>query len=90
MGFKIRVGTSRASAMSDISSVAESAGAIPQIPYEDLQRSTDNWNQANILGKGGFGIVFKGSFSSNFSLFLIFFLRYRLLNLHYFSIYSAD
>ncbi|GJQ78103.1 pll [Trypoxylus dichotomus] len=58
---QVRVGTSRASAMSDISCVAESAGAIPQIPYEDLQKSTDNWNRANILGKGGFGIVFKGT-----------------------------
>ncbi|KAK9753170.1 Death domain [Popillia japonica] len=41
--------------------VAESAGAIPQIPYEELQKSTDNWSQINILGKGGFGIVFKGT-----------------------------
>ncbi|KAK9879088.1 hypothetical protein WA026_003901 [Henosepilachna vigintioctopunctata] len=46
---------------SDISSVVESAGVIPQIPYEDLQRSTDNWNRFAILGKGGFGTVFKGT-----------------------------
>ncbi|KAK9753166.1 Protein tyrosine and serine/threonine kinase [Popillia japonica] len=54
-------GTSRASTIYDISCVAESAGAIPQIQYEELQKSTDNWSQANILGKGGFGIVFKGT-----------------------------
>ncbi|KAK4878466.1 hypothetical protein RN001_010972 [Aquatica leii] len=46
--------------MSDISCVAESAGAIPQIPYEELQKSTNNWDSSVILGKGGFGIVFKG------------------------------
>ncbi|KAJ3651372.1 hypothetical protein Zmor_017421 [Zophobas morio] len=50
----------KANGASDVSSVMESAGAIPQIPYEELQKSTNNWDQANILGKGGFGMVFKG------------------------------
>lgn len=45
---------------SDISIVAESAGAIPSIPYEELQNSTNNWDEKAILGRGGFGKVFKG------------------------------
>ncbi|XP_017786598.1 PREDICTED: serine/threonine-protein kinase pelle-like [Nicrophorus vespilloides] len=46
---------------SAISCVAESAGAIPQISYIELQNSTNNWDSASILGKGGFGTVFKGT-----------------------------
>lgn len=40
--------------------MSESAGAIPQISYEELQIATNNWDTKTILGKGGFGIVFKG------------------------------
>ncbi|XP_060534696.1 serine/threonine-protein kinase pelle-like [Cylas formicarius] len=41
--------------------VAESAGATPQIPYEELEKATMGWNVGHILGKGGFGTVFKGT-----------------------------
>ncbi|KAL3271261.1 hypothetical protein HHI36_021752 [Cryptolaemus montrouzieri] len=51
---------SRMLTVSDISCVVESAGSIPQISYEDLQKSTKNWDPTTILGKGGFGTVFKG------------------------------
>lgn len=51
---------SRLGTASDISIVAESAGAIPLIPYEELQKSTNNWDEKVVLGKGGFGKVYKG------------------------------
>ena len=33
---------------------------LPQASYSELAIATDGWNQHNILGKGGFGIVYKG------------------------------
>lgn len=44
----------------DMSSRVDPVITIPRIPYEELQKSTNNWNPVNILGKGGFGTVFKG------------------------------
>lgn len=41
-------------------SLGDSAGAIPMIPYAILQQATSNWSPTTILGKGGFGTVFKG------------------------------
>jgi interleukin-1 receptor-associated kinase 1 len=34
--------------------------SIPEIDFRELQDATNNWSTENILGKGGFGTVFKG------------------------------
>ncbi|XP_043468550.1 serine/threonine-protein kinase pelle-like [Leptopilina heterotoma] len=33
---------------------------LPLAMYDELTIGTDNWNKMNILGKGGFGIVYRG------------------------------
>lgn len=33
---------------------------IPEIKYNELTVATEDWNPRNILGRGGFGTVFKG------------------------------
>lgn len=36
---------------------------LPQITYGELAAATDQWNKRNILGKGGFGTVYRGLFN---------------------------
>jgi len=46
---------------SDPSVMFSSAEACtPLITYNELEEATNYWNKENILGKGGFGVVFKG------------------------------
>lgn len=42
----------------------ECASTITQIDYEVLRDATNNWSDENILGRGGFGTVFKGMWVS--------------------------
>lgn len=44
----------------DANNINELASTIPQIAYNELVVATDDWNKDHILGRGGFGIVFKG------------------------------
>lgn len=49
------------SGASDVSSIAES---IPLITYQELENATNGWDKKTIIGKGGFGTVFKGNWKN--------------------------
>ncbi|XP_063709830.1 serine/threonine-protein kinase pelle [Culicoides brevitarsis] len=34
--------------------------AVPEVNYDELAEATGNWDQNNVLGRGGFGTVFRG------------------------------
>ncbi|VVC27834.1 Protein kinase, ATP binding site,Protein kinase domain,Serine/threonine-protein kinase, active site,Death [Cinara cedri] len=44
----------------DPSIISSVEACLPLITYNELEKATNYWNKENILGKGGFGIVFKG------------------------------
>ncbi|XP_055638543.1 serine/threonine-protein kinase pelle-like [Toxorhynchites rutilus septentrionalis] len=44
--------------------VAGIVGDLPQFDYAELCNATDNWSPSNELGKGGFGVVYKGWFKN--------------------------
>ncbi|XP_039286858.1 interleukin-1 receptor-associated kinase 1 isoform X2 [Nilaparvata lugens] len=49
----------------DAASFSASAEACtPHINYQELEIATNNWDKANILGKGGFGTVYRGTWKN--------------------------
>lgn len=41
-------------------SIGVESGGPPMIPFKELEIATDGWDPSAILGKGGFGTVYKG------------------------------
>lgn len=40
--------------------LSSAEACTPLITYNELEQATNYWDKLNILGKGGFGVVFKG------------------------------
>lgn len=50
--------------LSNCSITSDSNPCIPQISYQELEEATNHWAPNTILGKGGFGTVFKGIYTN--------------------------
>lgn len=59
---RVRTGAEHNHSMGSMAANAKQhyAGNIMQINYNELVEATNGWDKANILGRGGFGVVFKG------------------------------
>lgn len=44
-----------------IPNIQEITSIMPEIDYQELTEATNNWDQNLVLGKGGFGTVFRGN-----------------------------
>ncbi|XP_062547902.1 serine/threonine-protein kinase pelle-like [Armigeres subalbatus] len=46
--------------------IAAAVGGLPQFSGDELREATKNWHTSNELGKGGFGVVYKGYFKQTY------------------------
>lgn len=46
--------------------IAATVGGLPLFSGEELRQATGNWHPGNELGKGGFGVVYKGYFKQTY------------------------
>ncbi|KAF0289750.1 Serine/threonine-protein kinase pelle [Amphibalanus amphitrite] len=48
----------------NMSSYRDRLGNIPEIPYKELEAGTEGWSQHRVLGSGGFGTVYRGTWKN--------------------------
>lgn len=53
-------GAERHRRISNASDTSNHSTSVPVIPYKELEEATALWNRDHLLGRGGFGCVFKG------------------------------
>ena len=46
------------------SNYRDQLGNIPHIDYKELEAATDGWSQHRVLGSGGFGTVYRGTWKN--------------------------
>ncbi|KAK7351362.1 hypothetical protein VNO77_10754 [Canavalia gladiata] len=45
--------------------IVDMKGSVPIIDYKQIEKTTNNFEESNILGEGGFGCVYKARFNQN-------------------------